>query len=157
MGSLNRYEREKAIDDFDLSFVYERFGNESKLSGENWSKIELEFKKFMKLTLSEGAPLAMIDERVDELWHSFILFTPQYLKFCDDVMGFFVHHQPRTSATPVPEIAINNFVTAYTKCFGELDSLWLERIPTDLKEAIVNGKVPQSPTFRWSGWPGRLK
>jgi hypothetical protein len=99
----------------------------------------------------------MIDERVDELWHSFILFTPQYLSFCEDVMGFFVHHQPRTSVTPVPEIAINNFVTAYIKRFGKLDSLWLERIPTDLKEAIVNGKIPQSPTFRWSGWTGRLK
>lgn len=155
MESMSLSEREEAIDAYDLSFVYEKIKRESKLSGENMGKLELEFKRFMKLVLNEEGPLAMIDIRVDEIWHSFILFTPQYQQFCEQVMGFFVHHQPRTSVTPVPEAAIVKFVTAYQRRYGELDPLWLEKIPADLREAIASGDVSLPSTFQWSGWTGR--
>lgn len=157
MKSLNHAAREIAIDAYDLSFVHEKIKKESKLPGENLEKLEIEFKKFLKLTLSEEGPLAMIDFRVDELWHSFILFTPQYLRFCEEIMGFFVHHQPRTSFTPVPERAIGHFVNAYKRRYGKLDPLWLEKIPADLRSAIVAGEIPPSVTFDWSGWTGRPK
>lgn len=115
MDSLSTAAREHSLNSFDLSFVHEKIVNENKLKGEDLTKIEHEFKRFMKLVLLEDGPLAMIDRRVDELWHSLILFTPQYQQFCEQVMGFFVHHQPRTSITPVPEGAIKNFVDAYKK------------------------------------------
>ena len=155
MNPLELADREQALDTYDLSFVHEKIANENKLSGEDLTKIEQEFKRFLRLVLSEGGPLAMIDRRVDELWHSFILFTPQYQQFCEQVMGFFVHHQPRTSKTPVPEGAIKNFVDAYKKQYGELDPFWLEQLSPELKACIAAGTVPQSLTFEWSGWTGR--
>lgn len=35
---------------------------------------------------------------IDEMWHTFILFTGAYLKFCKRYFGFFIHHSPTTKA-----------------------------------------------------------
>jgi len=33
---------------------------------------------------------------IDEMWHTFILFTYEYEKFCMECFGFFIHHYPTT-------------------------------------------------------------
>ena len=144
-----------AIDNYDLSFLRERIADGRKLDGEDLAVVEREFKRFMKLVLQCEGPLAVIDPRVDELWHSFILFTPEYERFCHDVMGFFVHHQPRTTRTPIPERAISNFLEAYAATYGRLDEFWLEKLDGRLKDSIAAGHVPADSAFRWSGWTGR--
>lgn len=35
---------------------------------------------------------------LDEMWHTFILFTKDYLDFCTNYFGFFIHHSPRTKS-----------------------------------------------------------
>jgi hypothetical protein len=155
MHGLNASTRERALDSYDLSFVHEKLLSDGRFAAKDLVKIEHEFKRFMKLVLSEPGPLAMIDRRVDELWHHFILFTPQYQQFCEQVMGFFVHHQPRTSMTPVPERAIKNFVDAYKSRYGKLDSFWLEQLEPDVRSIIASGSVPSSLTLHWSGWTSR--
>ncbi|MFF2531352.1 hypothetical protein ACFVS2_20830 [Brevibacillus sp. NPDC058079] len=44
----------------------------------------------------------MFSEEVDEVWHTFILSTRDYEKFCYDFMGEFLHHHPATVRTPNP-------------------------------------------------------
>ena len=39
-------------------------------------------------------PLAL----VDEMWHTFILFTRPYHEFCHRYFGFYIHHAPTTKA-----------------------------------------------------------
>ncbi len=34
---------------------------------------------------------------IDEMWHTFVLFTPDYTRFCDTYFGRYIHH------VPVPE------------------------------------------------------
>ena len=155
MTSLDISARESAIDDYDFSFVYEKMRMEGTLPTDSLNKVEEEFKKFLKLLLVEDGPLAMLDRRVDNLWHTFILFTPQYQSFCSSVMGFFVHHQPRTSRTPVPIAAIMNFVNAYKRRYGEFNSFWTDLLDTDLKANIAAGSVSETTSFNWSGWTGR--
>jgi hypothetical protein len=31
---------------------------------------------------------------IDEMWHTFILFTKEYDRFCRDTFGYFMHHLP---------------------------------------------------------------
>ncbi|MBL8399191.1 MAG: hypothetical protein JNL84_13795 [Candidatus Accumulibacter sp.] len=143
------------LNSFDLSFVREKLSNDGKLSDSEISQAEEEFRKFLALVLKYDGPLAMIDKRVDEFWHSFILFTPQYRQFCSEVMGFFVDHQPRTSTTPVPTSAIANFVAAYKAEYGELPSYWVETVDNVIRAAIESGNVPEDLAFQWSGWTGR--
>jgi hypothetical protein len=33
---------------------------------------------------------------LDEMWHNFVLFTRDYIQFCHDHFGRFVHHLPAT-------------------------------------------------------------
>jgi len=33
---------------------------------------------------------------LDEMWHCFVLFTPDYTQFCSRFFGRFIHHQPVT-------------------------------------------------------------
>ncbi len=35
---------------------------------------------------------------LDEMWHTFVLFTYEYASFCDEYLGAFVHHAPTTKA-----------------------------------------------------------
>lgn len=144
-----------ALANYDFSFVKEKLVAEGRLSDAEIDRAELEFRRFMALVLKYDGPLAMIDKRVDEFWHSLILFTPQYRRFCDDVMGFFVDHQPRTSTTPVPLGAILNFVSAYRTEYGDLPPFWIETVTEPIRAAIESGQVPSDLTFRWSGWTGR--
>jgi hypothetical protein len=37
-------------------------------------------------------------EKLDWMWHTFLLFTPDYAAFCDRYFGFFVHHVPEDEA-----------------------------------------------------------
>lgn len=148
-------DREALLADFDMGFVLEKMTSEGRVPAAEFPEIVREFKRFLVLVLRERGPLAMIDRRVDELWHCFILFTPQYREFCTGVMGFFVDHQPRTSVTPVPPRAIANFVTAYQRHYGELPESWLTGFDTATKLEIKAGNPPQELTFDWSGWTGR--
>jgi hypothetical protein len=35
---------------------------------------------------------------LDEMWHTFILFTREYTEYCLDNYGFYIHHAPTTRA-----------------------------------------------------------
>lgn len=50
------------------------------------AKGDLELKNAPK---DEHVPMAIIDI----VWHTHILFTRDYKKMCDDVLGFFLHHE----------------------------------------------------------------
>ncbi len=114
--------------------------------------------EFFELVRCQDEPIALLRKDVDELWHLFIIFTPQYRSFCDRYFGFFVDHQPHTSSTPVPGAALTGFFKAYRACHGrEPAGYWL----TDLDEGTVGqlrrGQIPQGFAYEWSGWTGRPK
>lgn len=54
-------------------------------------------------TRTEGgeAPVLMVSQSMilmDEMWHSFILFTRDYQAFCKNYLGFYLNHSPTTKA-----------------------------------------------------------
>lgn len=46
----------------------------------------------------QPVPLAISQSTklIDEMWHTFILFTKEYHEFCDKYFGRYVHHDPTT-------------------------------------------------------------
>ncbi len=46
----------------------------------------------MRLTVF--GPMKMLDE----MWHTFILFTREYTEYCTENFGFYIHHAPTTRA-----------------------------------------------------------
>src|SRR5947209_5556023 len=97
-----------ALWSWDFGPIAERVLIEHPELTENYSKYELELRKFFGLIASRNIPIAMISPRIDCLWHALITFTPLYREFCNRVFGFFVDHVPRTRRTAIPEVAIWN-------------------------------------------------
>jgi hypothetical protein len=145
----------KEIARLDLYFLKEKMQREKAVSDGDFEVAVAGLKKFFTLILASDGPLAVTSKLVDELWHTFILFTPQYRAFCSRAFGEYIDHQTHTRRTPVPASAFSNFVTQYERNFGPVDKLWIGDLPISVQEDVAAGQAPAHLDFHWSGWPGR--
>lgn len=56
-----------------------------------------EFFRFMmikKATKDENAEIVSPSGYVDKVWHAALLYTKKYANYCEQEIGFFVHHDP---------------------------------------------------------------
>jgi hypothetical protein len=59
---------------------------------------------------------------VDQMWHTFLLFTKDYQQFCEQNLGMFINHEPFENAAPQAYLETRSFVENY---FGHIDEqLW---------------------------------
>ncbi len=102
--------------------------------------LERELKRYLILcAIKENANTSvnMYSTDVDNLWHSFILFTKEYANFCNKNARHFIHHTPRVNETITPEElqesrkAFRAFIETYEKIFKEeIHPIWLlDRCP----------------------------
>lgn len=131
-------EKVRAIGEYDLWFVAERLRGEG-LSDEKVESGITEFKKYIALFALGYEELGMISHEVDDVWHSFILFTEEYTKFCQGVFGRYIHHAPNTSRSPhLSRKCVVNFTDAYTHVFGPLPGIWESEA---LKSTLAGGAL----------------
>lgn len=143
---------------YDLEFLKEKFEEKGLFAELSFQDVAKSLKEFFELVAGGGErPLALLSKPVDELWHLFITFTPQYRQFCSSIMGFYVDHQPHTPRTPVPAEAIVNFIGDYERHFHrEPGDIWFWGIDDDTARSLKCGIVPESFQFKWSGWTGKI-
>ncbi len=60
-----------------------------------------EYRRYLALILMGFGQVAMSSRVVDEVWHAHILFTHDYMTFCDTVFNRYIHHEPSTKEKPV--------------------------------------------------------
>jgi hypothetical protein len=83
-------------------------------------------KRFLYLcgAAMDGQPFAP-SEKIDEVWHNFILFTEDYTKFCKDHFGRFIHHRPRRrSDHSSGGRPIQHTLKMARSVFGDLSENW---------------------------------
>lgn len=88
--------------------IINKFLESYKVSFEEAEELFIETKKWLWLgaytkksnkILNSNYPTLFIDSSMlmlDEMWHTFILFTKEYHAFCDKNFGFYMHHAPTT-------------------------------------------------------------
>jgi len=117
---------------FPMDEVVERYAKEQRLPLRTAREHERELKRYLALSASEPGGFGMRGP-IDELWHTFILFTEKYAMFCDQMGGRFLHHTPNTSSpTDAPAAGARGgvqapsiregyvrFLDAYQSAFGE--------------------------------------
>jgi hypothetical protein len=109
-----------------------------------------EVKRYLVLChLDSGAPWDMYSTRVDEAWHQFVLFTRQYMEFCQRFFGKFSHHNPSNAPT-VAEVSHENpstfggFSCRYEEVFGEpLPDVWFDSRSVALSTRVMNDNAGQ--------------
>jgi hypothetical protein len=81
--------------------VVNRFRKEHRSSREEAEEVFREMLKWLYLCAQgidgpEGFACHMSPEieKIDWMWHAFVLFTRDYADFCDRYFGFFLHHVP---------------------------------------------------------------
>ena len=89
-----------------------------------------ECKKWLALCIvfaNSGVRLGMVSEKVDEVWHQFILFTLSYHEFCAKFnSGNYLHHIPNVNQDTEASDgqSVDNFRKVYETCFGRLNDIW---------------------------------
>lgn len=97
--------------------------------------LENELKKYLILAIvhkDSKMGCGMYSKDVDNLWHTFLLFTKEYAAFCRDHAGFFIHHVPEIEGPRSVEkrqeaqqdflAFIENYETAFNE---EVNPIWL--------------------------------
>ena len=77
--------------------VVARFAKSFRVPEEESAGIFEECKKWLWLHTVPGAPpLEMMTEFliIDEMWHTFVLYTRDYARYCRSRFGVFMHHDP---------------------------------------------------------------
>jgi hypothetical protein len=78
----------------------------------------------------------LMSRRIDEVWHQFVLFTPEYTAFCKRYFDRYLHHfpgnSPSTPAKPTDtaHVAISpvvDFRNHYENLFGTFPDIWFDR------------------------------
>lgn len=80
--------------------VVRRYAKEHGASREEAEEIFRETLKWLYLcdrslqdgTDGSGCAMTPEIEKIDWMWHTFILFTREYAEFCDRYFGYFLHH-----------------------------------------------------------------
>lgn len=95
----------------------------------------------------------MMSRRIDEVWHQFVLFTHEYIAFCQRYFGSYVHHFPGNSPSAIPQdnresrpasvaSAMADFRTHYESTFGmPLPALWHDRASITVSRRLLVEKA----------------
>lgn len=126
----------RQIAEEDLALVVEHAIERGDTRDAEPEALELELKRFLALALLTRK--GIIDEEsvgptklVDEVWHSFVLHTPEYTDFCDRVLGGYLHHvvaTPRATGDEMRELLTRYFEGVDTDFIwdGDLFICWTE-------------------------------
>jgi hypothetical protein len=95
---------------------------------EGWSEEEAgsvfaDMKRFLFLCGTTKGPFAPTN-KIDAAWHHFILFTRDYMSFCEKFFGRYIHHQPRIEGDPPDREIVPRTLAAAREIFGELSEHW---------------------------------
>jgi hypothetical protein len=129
------------LQDFDLTPVRERLLKDALMPSGWVDEAILEFRRYLGLRVVASRPLDMFSKPVDDVWHTCLLFSRLYARYCDEAFGHFVHHEPasghdagRAAAAPRPDRATRwrTFREAYERTYGELPRLWRMAEPRGL-------------------------
>jgi hypothetical protein len=108
----------------------------------------LEVKKYIVLGQSDPTRIwEMHSLRVDEIWHQFILFTAQYLDFCQRFFGRYIHHSPSNAPETKNEIAVPvasfaMFRERYQELFGSsLPDIWYDEKSVTTERRVLNERA----------------
>lgn len=95
--TLNKGIDIQKVMDYQMPNIIARYRKDYKVSEEDAKIHEVELKRYLILAgdSDAGESLGMMSSEVDNLWHTFLLFTKEYQGFCNDMFGKFIHHCPK--------------------------------------------------------------
>ena len=110
--------------------VVERYSIDNEIAISVAKEHEMELKKYLALCAIHPEKNYGMNGQIDELWHTFIFFTKEYIKFCKDVAGRYIHHVPNTKKE------IKNEVNTYKTMIYDYKIIFNEEPPKHIWPSI---------------------
>jgi hypothetical protein len=106
---------------FSMEPVLKRYARKNNVEVDAVRDLERELKRWLALCAMRpyGTESYGVRGEVDELWHTFILFTGLYADFCQSVAGRFLHHVPHELMTGDSTARYARTLRVYAEVFGE--------------------------------------
>ncbi len=108
--------------------ILDRFNQEFNLNKNELEEVVEAYRQYFLMNLIKPPQIivGMPSFIVDELWHTHLLYTKNYMVFCHKALGQFLHHLPN-SASPKAQAAIKEatesaFILNSYIDFGEIRS-----------------------------------
>lgn len=112
---------------FPLSRVISRYRKDYGVSEEDAKLHEQELRRYLCIAaIYHDGPWPMV-RSLDGLWHTFILFTRDYQKFCNALGVPLIHHEPHDDNAEPERLGDNytRFLDHYVREFGSPpDKIW---------------------------------
>jgi len=87
-------QRVEAAEMFDMSRILARYCKDYDVPMSLALEQEIELKRYLILCAQDPAASYGMRGCVDDLWHTFLLFTKDYMDFCYELKSHFIHHVP---------------------------------------------------------------
>jgi uncharacterized protein involved in tolerance to divalent cations len=107
---------------FDMSDIVARYRHDYEVPEIVAREHETELKKYLALCAAHPGKHYGMTPVIDDLWHTFLVFTREYARFCKQVAGRFLHHAPTKDEEKRDGSAVQNYLMLledYTEVFGD--------------------------------------
>jgi hypothetical protein len=138
--------------DFDAPYLIEKLVKDHVCASEDEAHaLFREVKRFLHLNRTDRSRIwDMYSHRVDEVWHQFVLFTRQYMDFCQHYYGIYLPHSPSNAPQTqrsgtmanVPNATFAEFAARYQSLYGEaLPDCWHDDKSVGLNRRVIDGRI----------------
>jgi hypothetical protein len=128
---------------FPMDPIVARYTEEQRLPAEVVREHERELKRYLVLCALDAEGAYGMNGPVDELWHTFITFTRDYARFCDEVAGRFIHHVP----TPPDAGDDADGAASYQRTLDAYAVTFGEEAPPEVWPRLASADHPGSSCF----------
>jgi hypothetical protein len=110
----------ESVMSFPMDDVLKKYCEEQSLPMKVAREHEREIKRFLALIAINPKTTYGMKGPIDELWHTFVLFTKKYTDFCYGVSGRYLHHFPSVPGEkPTDSKHYRRLLHDYKLVFGE--------------------------------------
>lgn len=123
------------IDNFDYSNVVWKVRQESSLSKDYIMQGINNLKRYYVVALLDPLNEHAVSDLVDPFWHTHILFTKEYVNFCNEIFQGYIHHTPLNQSHHAEVKKVENLygytIDTYNKIFHTVDQNWWPELGFD--------------------------
>jgi hypothetical protein len=115
---------------FNMTSVVDRYCKEKHETRERANIIADELRHFLILCVLNTDKGYAIRDPIDEMWHTFIIFTKDYFKFCLSIGKPYLHHAPTEESDK--KIGANARLESYKELLEDYEKTFGYQAPKDI-------------------------
>lgn len=107
-----------ALTAWDLTAVKKHAVKNELYAADEVDAVEVEYKKYLALCIAYPDLPMPTPLKLDDLWHTHILFTQDYAAMCASIGGTFIHHNPFVDGESCDQADLALLKELYGEAFG---------------------------------------